>query len=290
MPRVMQHIAARRAGALGLLMIGALATSRAPRSPLPAPRVLRVCSDPNNLPFSNNEGAGFENRIAALVARELGERVEYTWWAQRRGFVRNTLNAGACDVVIGTPAHMDMLLTTAPYYRSSYVFVTRRDRRLAITSFDDPRLRTLRIGVPIVGDDYASTPPVHALVRRGLVRNIVGFSVYGDYGTPNPPMRLVDAVSEGNVDVAVAWGPLAGYAALRSRTPLMLAPVVPPPDLRVVPFAYDIAMGVRRGDTVLRARLDSIIVSRRAAIDSILDAFGVPRFPDARRASRTPAS
>lgn len=238
---------------------------------------LRVCSDPNNLPFSNRKEQGFENKIADLVAKDLGTRVEYTWWAQRRGFIRNTLNAHACDVVMGTPAHVDMLLTTLPYYRSSYVFVTRRDRRLAISSFDDRRLRSLRIGVPIIGDDYASTPPVHALVRRGLVANIVGYTVYGDYGKPNPPARLIEAVERGAIDVAVAWGPLAGYVARHSTVPLAITPAQQPADLRIVPFAYDIAMGVRKGDTALRARLDSVIVRRRATIDSILDDYGVPR-------------
>lgn len=254
------------------------AASHTPRATRHASRpALRVCSDPNNLPFSNQKAQGFENKIAEVVARDLGRHVEYTWWAQRRGFVRNTLDAHACDVVMGTPAHGDMMLTTLPYYRSTYVFVTRRDRRLAISSFNDARLRTLRIGVPIIGGDYASTPPVHALVRRGLVANLVGFTVYGDYGQPNPPARLVEAVERGSIDVAVAWGPLAGYVARHSPVPLAITPAEQPADLRIVPFAYDIAMGVRKGDTSLRARLDSVIVRRRAAIDSILDDYGVPR-------------
>jgi mxaJ protein len=253
--------------------------------PRPANHAFRVCSDPNNLPFSNNNGEGFENKIAELVARDLGAHVEYTWWAQRRGFIRNTLNAHTCDVVMGTPTHVDMMLTTLPYYRSTYVFVTRRDQRLAIASFDDARLRTLRIGVPIIGDDYASTPPVHALIRRGLGGNIVGYTVYGDYSQPNPPARLVEAVANGPIDIAVAWGPLAGYVARHSPIPLMITPAEQPADLRLVPFAYDIAMGVRKSDDALRIRLDSVIVRRQAAIDSILDAYGVPRVlaPQARR-------
>jgi mxaJ protein len=245
--------------------------------PSSANHPLRVCSDPNNLPFSNKNGEGFENKIAELVARDLATHVEYTWWAQRRGFVRNTLNAHTCDVVMGTPVHVEMMLTTLPYYRSTYVFVTRRDRKLAIASFDDARLRQLRIGVPIIGDDYASTPPVHALLRRGLGSNIVGYTVYGDYGQPNPPARLVEAVASGRIDVAIAWGPLAGYVARHSTVPLTITTAEQPPDLRLVPFAYDIAMGVRKGDEALRARLDTVIVRRRAAIDSILDAYGVPR-------------
>src|SRR6185369_8390665 len=122
---------------------------------------LRVCADPNNLPFSNEKQEGFENRIAALVARELGMKVEYTWWAQRRGFLRHTLNAQRCDVVMGTPAHMEMLLPTRPYYRSTYAFVSRTDRHLALHSFDDKALRSLKIGVQLVGDDYTNTPPSH---------------------------------------------------------------------------------------------------------------------------------
>lgn len=281
MSSLFEVLGARCAGAGGRSLVLGLGSAVVWAAAQPATRsaqpVLRVCSDPNNLPFSNEKRQGFENKIADLVARDLGTHAEYTWWAQRRGFVRNTLNAHACDVVMGMPAHVDMMLTTLPYYRSTYVFVTRRDRRLTISSFDDARLRRMRIGVPIIGDDYASTPPVHALVRRGLVANIVGFTVYGDYGQPNPPARLVEAVERGSIDVAVAWGPLAGYVARHSRVPLVITPAEQPADLRIVPFAYDIAMGVRKGDTTLRARLDSVIARRRAAIDSILDEYGVPR-------------
>ena len=274
-------LAFRRAALLVAFAPLALHAQRATRN------ALRVCADPNNLPFSNDRAEGFENHIATLIARDLGLEVEYTWWAQRRGFVRNTLNEGLCDLVIGVPAHLDMLLTTRPYYRSAYVFVTRRDRHLTIRSFDDARLRKLRIGVPVVGDDYASTPPMHALARRGLLGQLVGYSVYGDYGTPNPPMRLVQAVADGVVDVAVAWGPLAGFVAQKSSVPLAITPVVPPADLRKVPFAYDIAMGVRRGDRAFRARLDSVLVRRRPAIDSILAAYGVPRARNEAMATRS---
>jgi len=237
---------------------------------------LRVCADPNNLPFSNRAHAGFENAIAELVGKELDKPVQYEWWAQRRGFVRNTLNAGTCDLVVGTAAGMEMLATTRPYYRSTYVFVSRRDRHLAIRSFDDPALRRLKVGVQLIGDDAVNTPPAHALANRGIVRNVTGFMVYGDYRQPNPPARIIDAVANGSVDVAVVWGPLAGYFAKRSRVPLDLVPVSPRVDLPYLPMVFDIAMGVRRADTTLRARLDEIIVRRRPAIDSILKSFGVP--------------
>ena len=236
---------------------------------------LRVCADPNNLPFSNNRGEGFENRIAALIARDLGARVDYTWWAQRRGFVRNTLNAGSCDVILGVPTGYGMVRTTRPYYRSTYVFVTRRDRGLHISSLDDPALRTLRVGVHLIGDDYANSPAAHSLARRGLTSNVVGYTLYGDYSKPNPPARLIDAVVSKEVDVAVAWGPLAGYFARRSRVPLDLRPVTPQQD-GVMQYAFDIAIGVRRRDSTRSAVLDAEIARRQPEIDHILSTYGVP--------------
>src|SRR5581483_7529739 len=175
----------------------------------------------------NEAKAGFENRIADLVGDELNRPVTYTWWAQRRGFVRNTLNAGECDLVIGTAAGMDMLSTTRPYYKSTYVFVTRHDRGLDIRSFDDSVLHRLKIGVQLIGDDFANTPPAHALANRGIVRNLVGFPVYGDYAEPNPAARIMTAVERGDVDVAIVWGPLAGYFAKSSPVALDLVPVSP---------------------------------------------------------------
>jgi quinoprotein dehydrogenase-associated probable ABC transporter substrate-binding protein len=240
-------------------------------------RELRVCSDPNNLPFSNQREAGFENRLARLIAAELKATVRYTWWAERRGFIRNTLNAGRCDVVMGMLPGTGGVLTTQPYYRSTYVFVSRRDRHLTVRSLDDPALRRLKIGVQLVGDDYANTPPVHALSRRGIVDNIVGFRVVGDYSQANPPARIIEAVAAGGVDIAVAWGPLAGYFAKRSPVPLVLTPVLPafdPPELR---FVFDISLAVRRDEQALQQELDQILEKRKPSIDSILTEYGVPR-------------
>lgn len=241
---------------------------------------LRVCSDPNNLPFSNQREEGFENRIAQLVARDLGTKVTYYWFAQRRGFVRNTLGSRKCDVIIGVPSSFDLALTTRPYYRSGYVFVTRRDRRIDVDSLDDPRLRTLKIGVQMIGDDYASSPPAHALANRGITRNIVGYSVYGDYREDSPPRRIVDAVAKREVDLGAVWGPTAGYFARRSRVPLTVTPFTPQIDLPFLPFVFDISMAVRREDTALRDRLDQILERRRAEIDAILRQYDVPRMDD----------
>ena len=142
----------------------------------------RVCADPENMPHSNQKQEGFENKIAALIAKDFSATPRYTWWGQRRGFIRNTMNAtleeGRCDVVIGVPEGYDLVSPTKPYYRSTYVFVTRRARGLRIESFDDPVLRRVRVGVQLIGDDGANSPPAHALSRRGIVQNLVGYSVY----------------------------------------------------------------------------------------------------------------
>lgn len=244
--------------------------------------VLRVCADPNNLPFSNDRREGFENKIADVLARALGERVEYTWWAQRRGFFRNTLKSGACDLVIGVPSGFEMALTTTPYYRSTYVFVYRKDRHLELNSFDDPRLHNLKIGVQIIGDDFSNTPPAHALSNRNIIANVHGFTLYGNYQQSNPPARVIEAVENRDVDLAIVWGPLAGYFAKHSRTSLEVVPVTPQIDQPFMPFVFDISMGVRRGDQNLRDQVERIVEQRRSEIDRILADYGVPRVDNGR--------
>ena len=238
---------------------------------------LRVCADPNNLPYSNDKMQGFENRIAELVAKDLGMELSYFWYPQREKFFRRTLNSGMCDVVMGVPSGFDEADTTRPYYRSSYVFVSRRDRDLHIHSFDDPRLKALSIGVHILGNGDDSLPPVHALTTRGIVTNLVGFSIFGNLNEANPAADLIQAVTDKKVDVAVAWGPLAGYFTQQSQTALEITPIAdesPTPDL---PLSFDIGMGVREGDTKLKEQLDSELVRRKADIDQILRSFGIPQ-------------
>jgi len=241
-------------------------------------RELRVCADPNNLPFSNAAGEGFENRIVALLAKDLGATVRYTWWAQRRGMVRNTLNAGDCDVIPGIASSSGITGTTDPYYRSTFVFVSRADRHLGdLRNYDDPRLRRLIIGVQLIGDDGDNPPPAHALARRGYVDNVRGYMVYGDYRSPTPQAAVIDAVVGGDVDVAVVWGPTAGWFAARASVPLVLAPVTPWLDGPQAPMVFDVSMGVRRDDRALRRELDAALERNRAAIGKILDAYHVPR-------------
>ena len=239
-------------------------------------RELRVCADPNNLPFSNERGEGFENKIAELIANELGAKLSYTWWAQRRGFVRNTLNANLCDLVTGTTNGMEMLRTTRPYYRSGYAFVTRTDGP-DVSSLDDPLLHKLKIGIQLVGEDGANPPPAEALAKRGIVNNVRGFLVYGDYRDANPAASIMDAVAEGDIDVAIVWGPLAGYFARRERVPLRVRLVTPEIDGPRLYMSFDINMGVRRDDTALRDEINGALIRLKPQIDAILAGFGVPR-------------
>lgn len=237
---------------------------------------LRVCADPNNMPFSDRAGQGFENHLAEMVAKDLGMSVTYFWFPQRSKFFEKTLNAGNCDVVMGVPLGIPIASTSVPYYESSYVFVSRRDRHLKIASLDDPRLRTLRIGVHITGDEDSNLPPVNALLRRGIVRNLVGFSIYGHLDEKNPPADLIRAVAAGKVDIAIAWGPTAGYFARSSSVPLVVTPVdvvSPNPNL---PFTFAISLGVRRGDSVLLQQLNAEIERRRTRIHQLLQSYGVP--------------
>jgi quinoprotein dehydrogenase-associated probable ABC transporter substrate-binding protein len=252
-------------------------------------RVLRVCSDPNNLPFSNNKTEGFENRIAELLARDMHARIEYTWFAQRRGFIRNTLNAGQCDLVMGVPSDFDLVATTRPYYRSTYVFVTRTDAKEQITSMDDTALKRLNIGVHLIGDDYANPPPAHALSYRKITRNVIGYTLYGDYSQPNPPARLIEAVATRAVDVAIVWGPLGGYFGSRQSPQLRVTPIIPENDSSGLPFAFDIALGVRKADKVFRDELDGVLRRRESEIRGILEEFGVPLKPLVQRAAATSA-
>ena len=239
-------------------------------------RELRVCADPNNLPFSNERGEGFENKIAELIADELGVTLSYTWWAQRRGFIRNTLNTGSCDLVTGTTNGIEMLRTTLPYYRSGYAFVTRQDGP-KVSSLNDPILHNLRIGIQLVGEDGANPPPSEALARRGIVDNVRGYLVYGDYRERNPAAAIMDAVAKGEIDVAIVWGPVAGYFAGRESVPLKVALVTPQNDGPRLPMVFDINMGVRKDDPTLRDELNAALSKLRPKIDAVLANYGVPR-------------
>lgn len=239
-------------------------------------RDLRVCADPNNLPFSNTRGEGFENKIVELIAEDLGATLRYSWWPQRRGFVRKTLNAGTCDLVSGMASGVELLRPTRPYYRSGFVFVTRAGGP-QVESLDDPVLHDLKIGVQLVGDDGSSPPPAHALAKRGIFENVRGYLVYGDYRAEAPGASIVEAVADGEIDVALVWGPAAGYFAAQQDLPLRISLVEPAIDGPRLPMVFDISMGVRATDRALREEIDAALYRHRPRIDAILEEYGVPR-------------
>jgi quinoprotein dehydrogenase-associated probable ABC transporter substrate-binding protein len=236
-------------------------------------RTLRVCADPNNLPFSNETGQGIENQLAQLIAHDLSADLKYVWFSERKKFLKNSLNANLCDAVLGVPVDMDEALLTRPYYRSTYVMVTRADRGLKIDSLYDPRLQKLRIGLHIVEDEYA--PPGHLLAAQGLSKQIVGYSLYGAYGETNPPARLIEAVAKGDVDVAIAWGPLAGYFAKKAAVHLTVQPVSPV-RFQMIPFTYSIGVAVHKGDVALQSAIQQVLDKECKRIRSLVKEYAFP--------------
>jgi quinoprotein dehydrogenase-associated probable ABC transporter substrate-binding protein len=232
---------------------------------------LRVCAHPANLPFSAQDRSGFDNRIARLLADELGMQLAFTWLEPQHGLVRKTIGAGLCDVIMGLPQGYEGVAATAPYYRSRYVFVYPQGEAQP-PSFADSGLVERRIGVQLIGDDMAATPPGHALARAHA-RHVIGFPVYGE----QPAVaRMVDAIAHHDLDAGVAWGPAAGYFAARAPTPLAIAPAVAPPGFPM-PFEFAVVIGVAKGNQTMKQALDRALVARRAEIDAVLAEYHVPR-------------
>jgi quinoprotein dehydrogenase-associated probable ABC transporter substrate-binding protein len=238
---------------------------------------LRVCAAPDDLPYSNRAEEGFENKLAEMVAKDLGTTVAYTWYPEHAGFVRQTLGAGECDVLMGVP-HIDGIEPTRSYYRSGYVFVSRADRNITFSSISDPALRTLRIGVSLVGADGAGTPPAVALGKQGIFERVMGFPVYGDRSDSAHLADPIRAVEDGDIDVAAVWGPVAGYYGKQARRPLRVTPITDTDAFLPQIFQYPIAMAVRPGDDDLKDRLDSFISRHRDEIKALLVDYGVPLF------------
>jgi len=271
---------ARIAAAAALLWIATGVRAEAP--PAAAENVLRVCADPNNMPLSNSNGEGYENKIAEVLARELGWKLEYTWFPQRMGFIRNTLKARVpdqdrfkCDLVVGVPVGYELTLTTPAYYRSTWAMVVPKGKGLDeirtpddLLKIDPVRLKKLRFG--LVG----GTPPTDWLLRNSLIDQAQ--SIPTQSGDPEVyPGEMIDKeLASGQIDVAFAWGPIAGYFAKHSKEPGML--VVPFPYSPDVRYDFKIAMGVRFGEKEWRDRVAGLIASKKKEIDAILLSYGVP--------------
>lgn len=263
--------------ALALALLCAL-SGRAPAEPV---KQLRVCSDPNNLPFSNEKLEGIENKIAEVIAKELGATVAYTWWPHQRGLVKRVLNTRRCDVMLGIPKGYDPVLWTKPYYRTGYVLAYRKDRRLDVRSLDDPTLKTLKIGVQV------NTPPHDALGQRGIADNVVGYQLMFDsnFHAEDYPGKLVEDLVAGSIDVALVWGPIAGYFVKQKAAPLEIVLLEDRPESGNR-FAFEISMGVRKGNSELKGKLEEALARRHDEIEQILGDFGVPLLPAAEDKAR----
>lgn len=229
----------------------------------------RVCADPDNLPYSNKAGEGFENKIAELLAGELGLDVTYTWYPSTVGFVRNTLAARVCDVVIGVPTTNELMQNTNPYYRSTYALVQRADAEPSVTALDDPALQTMRIG------GVANTPPVTLLAQQGLIANLAPYQLMADTRHDHPAEDMVRDVERGEIDIAVVWGPIGGYFAKQAGgalnvTPLSAAEGSP------VRLDYRMSMGLRRGEPEWKDQLNTLLKDQGEAIEAILLDYGIP--------------
>ena len=256
-------------GAISVSVVAFVVEAQAQRVDLVDRTALRVCSDPANLPFSNDKGEGFENKIAEVVAADLKVPVEYTWFPQAIGFIRQTLFAKRCDVVMGYAQGDDLVLNTNHYYRSTYALVLRKGSDLdGVDNLEDPRLRGKRIGI------IAGTPPTTAMALLGLMERAKPYPFMVDRRYESPAERMIEDIQSSDIDAGVLWGPIAGYFAPKVSG-----------DLKVVPFlkdaagqrmAYRITFGVRPLEDEWKRQLNGIIAKRQGDIDAILLQFGVP--------------
>jgi quinoprotein dehydrogenase-associated probable ABC transporter substrate-binding protein len=258
------------AGAIALSSILLVATSAAAQpADLVSRTALRVCADPANMPFSNEAGEGFENKIAELLAADLGLPLEYTWFPQATGFVRNTLGAKRCDVVIGYAAGSEPVQNTNPYYRSAWALIYRRDRGLdGVEMLNDPRLKDRRLGI------VAGAPPATIMAMNGLMGHAKPYALVVDRRYESPAEEMIRDIISGDIDGGILWGPIGGYYARKSGAPLTVVPLVHETD--APPMAYRITFGLRHGETDWKHRLNDFLAANQAKIRTILLQYGIP--------------
>ena len=230
---------------------------------------LRVCADPANLPFSNEAGTGFENKLAEMLAHELGVPLQYTWFPQTIGFVRNTLNAKRCDIVMGYAAGSDPVQNTNPYYRSAWVLVTKQGKGLDdVGGLGDPRLKGKRLGV------IGGTPPATLLALNGLIGDAKPYRLNVDRRHESPSEDMVRDIASGEIDGGILWGPIGGYFAKQAGTPMSVIPLTQ--SEAGVPMTFRITFGIRHGELDWKHRLNEFIAAHQAEINSVLLDYGVP--------------
>ncbi len=257
--------------AWGALLLASV-PAQAQRAELISRTELRVCADPNNLPFSNEARQGFENKIAEIVGADLGLPVSYVWFPQVTGFVRNTLRARECDLIMGTVSGDGIVDSTNPYYHTGYMLVTRTADGITARSVGDPALAAMKFGV------IAATPPTDLLLRHNLMGQVRAYSLRVDTRISNPPRAMLQDLVDGVIDVALVWGPPAGYAITREHLPLTAAFIEPEPN--APRLDYRIAMGVRANEPEWRRRINQAIGKRKAEISAVLADYGVPLLDD----------
>src|ERR1043166_808622 len=237
------------------------------------PKVLRVCADPRNMPFSDEKGEGFENKLAELVAHKLGKSLAYSWYPQAPGFVRNTLGAYKCDVIMGYPQGNDIVQSTNPYYRTAYALVFRPAAGLdGVDTLADPRLKAKHIGIG------AATPPAPLCAANGLMTNAKPYPLVIDTRVDSSAAAMMNDLAAGDIDAGVLWGPLAGYYTMKAKEPTMVVPLVKE---RGAPrLAYYITMGVRAADQEWKRQLNRLIAENQPEIIRLLASFGVPLLDD----------
>ncbi|WP_431854786.1 substrate-binding domain-containing protein [Azospirillum sp.] len=240
---------------------------------------LRVCADPSSLPFSNTAGEGFENKLAEMVAAELGVPVRYTWYPQSVGFVRNTLGALRCDVIMGMTTASELVQNTNPYYHSVYALVYRRESGLSARTLGDPQLDGKRIGV------IAGTPPASQLAALGRLASLQPYHLVVDTRAESPGQQMIDDVAQGKTDAAVAWGPVAGYFAKRHGDALTVVPLTA--ETGGTRLDFRVTLGVRNGDDEWKKTLNTVLAKLQPRIDALLTEYGVPLLDEAAELSHT---
>jgi mxaJ protein len=235
---------------------------------------LRVCADPDNMPFSDEKGEGFENKLAELIAQKLDARLEYSWFAEATGYVPNTVGRDACDLVMGYAQGTGLIEDTNPYYYTSYALIYRRDDAslAGLDRLSDPRLKGKIIGY------FARTPPASILAVQGLVADAKAFDVHGDEGASMATMTMIREIASGELDAGVLWGPVGGYYAQRADVPLKLVPLVK--ENAGPSTIYGITMGVRPNEPQWKHTINKLIAENQDEINGILGSYNVPLLDD----------
>ena len=254
---------------LSIDLVAPVCAAEGQRTDLVNRTALRVCADPANMPFSNDKNEGFENKIAEIVAAELKVQVEYTWFPQATGFIRQTLFAKRCDVVIGYAQGDELVLNTNHYYRSTYALLYRAGTGLdGVVSLADPRLKDRRIGV------IAGTPPGSIMAQLGLIQRAKPYPLMVDRRYDLPGERMINDIRSGDIDAGVLWGPIAGYFAAKGGDKLLVVPLLK--ETGTPRMAYRITFGVRNLEDDWKHQLNAVIAKRQSDIDALLLQFGVP--------------